>query len=77
MAARWRVPSQAYTFLLVSQAIQRKALIICMRGARYWLGALPALADYDRYCVISNPRSSSISVRNLPAFRKVVDALRG
>ena len=38
-----RFPSQEYAFALVRRAIERGAVIVIVRGANQWLGAVPEL----------------------------------
>lgn len=58
------VPSQAYGFNLVGEAIKRQKTIVIMRGKRLWLKAVPGLAEYS-YLEIRNPRNVVISSNNL------------
>lgn len=71
-----RLPSQEFSFSLVGAAIDRKAKIICVRGASTWFGAVPQLATYNRYSQVENPRSASLSKKNLSSFGSVVASLR-
>lgn len=71
-----RLPSQEFSFSLVRDAIDRKAKIICVRGANLWFGAVPKLASYRRLSQVNNPRSASLSTNNLPSYGSVVAALR-
>lgn len=72
--------SQRYGFALVRQAIERDAVILLMRGAKWWLRDVPELVDYRRTgnCIINNKRSASLSKDNLGTgnFAKVVQALK-
>ena len=69
--------SQAYTFQLVRQAMQRSALLVMMRAKRFWLAAVPELATYP-YVQLKNVQNVSVSPNNLPAgvFERIVDRLR-
>lgn len=71
-----RLPSQEFSFSLVRAAIERKAAIICARGANVWFGAVPQLASYRRFSQAQNPRSASLSAKNLSSYASVVAALR-
>lgn len=71
-----RLPSQEFSFSLVRAAIERKAAIICARGATVWFGAVPQLASYRRLSQLQNPRSASLSAKNLSSYASVVAALR-
>lgn len=64
-AGHLRLPSQQFSFWLVNKAIERKAVIVLARGAKLWLGAIPELANYPNLIKLRNPRSASISERNL------------
>lgn len=72
-----RLPSQAYSFALVRHAMERKAAIVIVRGARYWFGAVPELHGYENLIGIVNPQSASLSQANLKAdgFERLVAAL--
>jgi hypothetical protein len=71
-----RLPSQEFSFSLVRAAIDRKAKIICVRGANVWFGAVPQLASYRWLSQMKNPRSASLSANNLSSSKSVVAALR-
>lgn len=60
-----RLPSQEYSFYLVRKAIKRGAHIICARGDKYWLGAVPELAGYKKTYYLSNKRKTSISSKTI------------
>ncbi len=74
--AHIRLPSQEFSFSLVRAAIARKATVICARGANVWFGAVPQLASYRRLFHVRNPRSASLSEKNLSSYASVVAALR-
>lgn len=64
---RLRLPSQAYGFVLVENAMKRGALIVCARSKRLWTDAVPGLAHYGRrFAELKNPRNASLSPGNLP-----------
>lgn len=58
------LPSQKYTFQLVNDAIKANKTIVMMRGKKFWLEAVPELADYP-YIEVKNPRNPVISIANL------------
>ena len=66
IAHRLRIPSQAYSFYLVEQAMRRNALIVQMRSKREWQEAVPELTSYHHYYVLRNPQNTTISVNNCP-----------
>ena len=73
------LPSQAYSFVLVQEAINRKALILIMRSAKRWHKHVPALKTYDRdrWEDASSPQNPTISCKNFPRlFDKAVCELR-
>ena len=72
-----RLPSQEYSFALVRRAIERKAAIVIVRGARHWFGAVPELHGYENLIGIVNPQSASLSRGNLKAdgFERLIAAL--
>jgi hypothetical protein len=76
--AHVRLPSQAYQFQLVREALARDALIVVTRGLQLWLGAVPELAAHlDRNVLLSkNPQRVSLSPGNLPdgSFERVLAA---
>lgn len=63
-----RLPSQAYTFNLVRQALNRDALILVTRGLDTWIGSVPELSSKLGQAVFEtkNPRRAFISEGNLP-----------
>jgi hypothetical protein len=77
--AHLRLPSQAYQFRLVREALARDALIIITRGWSLWLGVIPELhSAKDRNVLLTkNPRRVAISQRNLPdgGYDRVLAAL--
>ena len=75
--AHLRLPSQRFSFALLQRAIQRGALVLCMRGYRYWCGAVPELADYPGLLRPKSARSAWLSAGNLGAkgFARVLRAL--
>jgi len=73
--ARLRIPSQQYGFDLVSAAVQRGALIVCVRGRQLWQEAVPELKTYQRFTVLKNPRNASLSPGNSTRFGEMLDVL--
>lgn len=72
-----KLPSQQYTFSLVSKAITRGALVIALRSSKLWCEVLPELVDYSNFYSCSNPRSPTLSRRSLPtAYDRMIDAMR-
>ena len=72
-----RLPSgaQAYSFGLVKKAIDRMAIIVLMRGARWWLRDLPSLEGYGGLCQLRNSQTASITRGNCDRFQEVVRAI--
>jgi len=70
------LPSQQYTFQLVRQAMQRSAVIVMMRAKRFWLKAVPELAQYP-FIETKSVRNATLSPNNLPAgvFDQIVARL--
>jgi len=62
--AHVRLPSQEFSFHLVRQAMQRKAVIVLARGLKCWLGAVPQLQAHGMI-KLGNPRSASLSRSNV------------
>lgn len=63
--AHLRLPSQHFSFELLRRAMRRDALVLCMRGYRYWSGAVPELANYAGLLRPKNPRSAALSEGNI------------
>ncbi len=59
-----RLPSQDFGFALVRRAIARNALII-MRGAKYWLGAVPELARHPAVALLNAPINAALTPGNV------------
>lgn len=74
--ARVRFPSQMFTFQLVQQAIDREALVICMRGWSNWLCAVPRLATYKRCLRPHTSQVTALSPGNLDHYSRVVRVIR-
>ena len=58
------LPTQYYSFDLVTEAIEKKKMIIVMRILDSWLDAVPKLADAD-YHVLSSNQNITVSPKNL------------
>lgn len=77
------VPSQAYSFHLVRNAIERNAVIVRMRTGtavwEQWLEAVPELKGYKRLHNVSNPQAASVNRGNLSeqAYDDICEAIRG
>jgi hypothetical protein len=54
-----------YSFDLVQQAMDRKAVIVVLRAWREWQVAVPGLADYDRLVQTRNKQASYITSKNV------------
>lgn len=59
------IPSQAYSFYLVTNAMKRKLPIIIMRGKRLWIESVPELSTYP-YNTLRFPRNACLTKNNLP-----------
>ena len=75
-----RLPSQAYTFSLVRNGLDRNALFIVTRNFPLWSAAIPELHSRlgtSVFC-LKNSRSSYFTKNNLPhgAYEQIVQALR-
>jgi hypothetical protein len=71
--SRLRLPSQEYSFQLVREAIRRRVIIVQLRGARVWAGAVPELARYRNCYFTRTTRTAAISPRNCPdGYRRIV-----
>jgi len=76
-ASRLRIPSQRYSFWLVSEAARSGKVVVIARGHRLWTGAVPELLSSE--CVaLRNPRAVFLTPRNMgsEAFGLVVNRLR-
>lgn len=70
-------PTQNYSFQLVSQAIERNALIIMSRNMLGWFTAVPNLFDHKNRVEFISSRSVYLSEGNLGKshFKKVLERL--
>jgi hypothetical protein len=67
--------SQRYSFWLVHQALERKAVILLLRGKKAWLAKIPELKG--NVFLAKNPRAASVSPKNFPqGFSEAVEALK-
>ena len=68
-SARFRrgciVPSQAYGFSLVNNAIERGALIVVSRSVSLWENSVPALRRYPRKLTLSSVQNVALTPNNL------------
>jgi hypothetical protein len=71
-----RLPSQTFTFQLVRDAIKRGAQIVCMRGELEWIGAVPELRKYRKFCVAEDQQNSVVSRSNVLSFGVLLRILR-
>jgi hypothetical protein len=71
------LPSQAFTFQLLREAMRQDRLIIATRGWSRWVWNVPELYAYKRIFHLKSKRWSGISAGNLEpdAFQQIVDAL--
>jgi len=71
------LPTQAFGFSLVANAVRRRATILITRGADDWSVAVPAIRAHDRVYRLNSHRNSAVSVGNLgpKAFERVLAAL--
>lgn len=71
------MPSQHYVFSGLQAAIERNAIVLVMRGIRFWAAAVPDLADHARCFVTKNPQTASVSAGNLEPdhYEQILQAL--
>jgi hypothetical protein len=71
------LPSQWFSFDLVHQAMERDAVVVMLRGRRFWEVAVPGLREYPRAFATNTARSASVSPGNLPpgAFDQLIEAV--
>lgn len=69
------VPSQAYGFQLVQNALARNALVITLVGKGRWPDAVPALVS-SRNAVETNSINLSLSPNNLNAYDRLLRLVR-
>jgi hypothetical protein len=68
-----RVPSQAYGFALLREALARDALVVVMFGEGRWHDAVPELRTYQPRHRLRSSQNATISERNCPdGYREIV-----
>lgn len=76
--SRMRFPSQEYGFDLVRTSLGRGAVIVVMRGWRFWREAVPELENYRQLYSLRSVQNVAITARNCPGgFDEIVRAIRG
>jgi hypothetical protein len=74
------LPSQRYGFDVVQAAMATNVVIVAGRARRTWYIAMPGLRDYEHLVELKNPRSASITAKNLRRgeedFQKVLVAIK-
>ena len=71
--------SQKYSFHLVREAIQRKAIIILLRSVNLWEEAIPELIGYEKRFELNSKQAPYVSPGNCPTpehYQMVLDALK-
>lgn len=71
---RKRVASQEYSFNLVSEAMDRGALIIISRSVKLWEESVPELQNYNRKLTLSSAQNVVITPNNLLLNREKTTA---
>jgi hypothetical protein len=72
-----RVPSQEYSFLLVREAIRREAVILLMRGKKFWCREIDELNSYPGLYISNSPQNPAISPANFcEGYSIAIDAIR-
>jgi hypothetical protein len=75
--SRLDMPSQQYSCSLVRRAIQRRAVILILRGRKHWWRSIPELETYRNRYVGNSPQAAAVSPGNLPkGFAAAVRAIR-
>ena len=70
-------PTQKYTFDLVSQAMERNAVILIGRGRAEWFKNVPGLEKYKKYFQPASAQCAYISPKNYGKnFLKILDAIQ-
>ena len=62
-----QLPSQQYSFHLVRSALQRNALVVCLRSWNLWRAAIPELTAYPAVHRVRNARNPVLSAANVPS----------
>lgn len=74
--SRLRLQSQEYGFDLVRSALRRNAIVVVMRGWRFWKDSVPELEGYAHRFELRSVQNVSISPGNCPSgFGKIVSAI--
>jgi hypothetical protein len=60
------LPSQQYSFELVSMAINRQAVVVVLRAWSVWIEAVPGLATYSRAFRLRNSQRVWVTEGNCP-----------
>lgn len=68
------LPSQAFAIALVTQAMDRDAVIILGTATPFWLSAIPRLHGYRYLVTKGSAQSKSLSPRNLGDGHRIVTA---
>ena len=71
------LPSQYYSFSLVKSAIDRKAIIVIMRGTNLWFNTVPELKNYENLYILHSCQNVTISENNLgyKGFWEIINKL--
>lgn len=71
------LPSQPFGFGLVRAALDRDAVVVLARAARFWRVAIPELGHYDRVVTTRSVSNAAMSVANPGehGFAMVAEAL--
>jgi hypothetical protein len=71
------IPSQAFSFELVKNAIKEKKLIVFMRSKKIWFEHIPELINYP-FLELKSPRSPFVTPANLSkeGFELIVDTIK-
>lgn len=75
------LPSQEYNFHLVRQALENNAMIIVMRGWKYWQQAVPELNKYEKKYCLNSCQSTYLTKNNFEkekqAYKILTTILKG
>ncbi|MDA1298546.1 MAG: hypothetical protein O2868_00530 [Proteobacteria bacterium] len=71
-----RVHSQDYAAYLIRNSVQKNALLVAMRGFRFWEQLVPELSEYPQLFRLNSAQNVTISAKNCPlGFPHIVEAL--
>jgi len=72
------IPSHEYARFLLKRAMDRKALVICLRSRKYWIDSLPELENYSELYFCNSPRNPILSINNIgeSAYNKLITAIK-